>query len=376
MDFNLTREQQIIQRAAREFAEKEIEPIAAEVEREGKVPPDMTKKMAMAELLGMVVPREYGGSQAGQLNYILAVEQIHYPVSACTWIMTSCNMMGKLICLFGTEEQKNRYVRPSCQGEMLGTMAFTEPATGTDPRMLTTTAVLDGDYWVINGIKRFASWAASPGPIVVYAKSDGDRISAFLFDKNIPGYSVSKAWELIGVRGLEIHDIYLENVRVPKESLLGERGNAYEILLKTVGGGRQAIAIRSVACAQAALDEAIKYAKQRMLRRGPMTSLQGIRWLLAEMATKVEAARWLVYRAAFLHDQGVDVGAISAQAKLFATRVGAEVADEAVRLHGAYGYTKEFKIERIWRAAKQSEIAEGTSEIQRSILGAFIVGEY
>jgi len=373
MDFSLTREQQVMQRAAREFADREIEPVADEIEKEAKVPPDMPKKMAQAELLGMLAPREYGGSEAGWLNYVLVVEQIHYPVTACTWVMTDANNFLYLVQDSGTEEQKEKYIRPVASGEAETTLAFTEPATGSDPKLLATTAVLDGEHWIINGVKRFASGGNRPGPIILFAKTDGDRISALLFDKQGEGYSVSKLWGLMGVRGLETVDVYLDNMRVPQDSILGERGQGLGMLLKLVSGAKLPIAIRSVACGQRALDEAIKYAKERMTRKGPISDMQGHRWLLAEMASRVEASRWLVYRAAFLKDQGVDVGTEAAMAKLFAGQAGEWVASQAFQIHGAYGYTTDFPIERIYRAAKQSEIAEGVNEIQRSIVGAALV---
>ena len=373
MDFSLTREQQVMQRAAREFADREIEPIADQIEKEAKVPSDMAKKMAQAELLGMLAPREYGGAEAGWLNYVLVVEQIHYPVTACTWVMTDANNFVYLVQDSGTEEQKQKYIMPVMSGEVDATVAFTEPATGSDPKMLTTTAVLEGEHWIINGTKRFASGGNHPGPIMLFAKTDGDRISALLFDKWGEGYTVSKLWGLMGLRGLETVDVFLDNVRVPWDSIVGERGEGLAILLRLVGGAKLPIAIRSVACGQRALDEAIKYAKERMTRKGPISDMQGHRWMLAEMASRVEAARWLVYRTAFLRDEGRDVGMEAAMAKLFAGQAGEWVASQAFQIHGAYGYTTDFPIERIYRAAKQSEIAEGVNEIQRSIVGAALV---
>jgi alkylation response protein AidB-like acyl-CoA dehydrogenase len=373
MDFSLTREQQVIQRAAREFADREIEPIVDEIEKEAKVPSDMAKKMAQAELLGMLAPAEYGGAEAGWLNYVLVVEQIHYPVTACTWVMTDANSFVYLVQDSGTEEQKQRYIKPVVNGETDATVAFTEPATGSDPKMLTSTAVLDGEHWVINGTKRFATGGNHSGPIILFAKTDGDKVSALLFDKFIEGYTVSQLWGLMGMRGLETVDVYLNDVRVPQNSIVGEREGGLPILLRMVSGAKLPIAIRSVACGQRALDEAIKYAKERTTRKGPIADMQGHRWLLAEMASRVEAGRWLIYRAAFLKDQGGDVGADSAMAKLFATQAGEWVVSQAFQIHGAYGYTTDFPIERIYRAVKQSEIAEGTNEIQRSIVGAALV---
>ncbi len=363
----------MIRRIAKEFAEREIEPIADQIDREAKIPPDMITKMAKARLLGMILPTEYGGAGLAYLTFILALEQIHYPCTACTWIMGDANGIGSLYALFGTEEQKREHIPPICEGRTHPSAGFTEPSTGSDPRMLTTTAVLENGYWVINGTKRFHTKGHLDGPAIVFVKTDGDKLSAIIVPKNIPGYTTSKPWELFGVRGLETVDTYLDNVRVPEKNLLGERGNAYDILLKMVSIMKMVIAIRSVAVGQRALDEAVAYAKRRMTRRGPISDMMGHQWLLAEMASRVEASRWLVYRVSFLIEQGEIAEMEAALAKLFAVQAGTWVANEAFQIHGAYGYTTEYKIERILRAAKQSEIAEGTNEVQRTIAGRALV---
>ena len=374
MDFELTEQQKMFQKLARDFADREIEPIADEIDREGKIPsiPDMLSKMAQVGLLGIIVPEKYGGLGQGLMTYILALEQIHYPVTACTWLM-GAQGLSELFERYGTEEQMQEYIPPVVEGKLMPSGAFTEPSTGSDPRMFTTTAVLENGQWVINGVKRFATFGHLDGFAIVYCKTDGDMISGILVPKNIPGYTCSKPWGLLGVRGLESVDIFLRDVNVPEKNLIGERGKAIPVLMEMVAEGRLAIAIRSVSCGQRALDEAIKYAKERTTLKGPIAKMQGHQWLLAEMACRVEASRLLTYKAAFLkeHDKPADIA--SSIAKLFAGQAGEWVASQSLQIHGAYGYTTEYKIERIFRAAKQSEIAEGVNEIQRTTIGGALV---
>jgi butyryl-CoA dehydrogenase len=373
MDFKLTPEQEMIKKAAKEFADREIEPIAAQVEREKNMPPDMLKKFAKARLLGMTVPREYGGVGSSFLNWALATEQISYPASACGGLMAMNNTVPNMIDRYGTQEQKEKYIRPLCQGEVIASLAFTEPATGADPRLITTTAELDGEYYRINGTKRFITDSPFDGPVILFAKTN-DRISGFIVDKNSEGYTTSKPYELMGGGGWVTADIYLKEVRVPKDNLIGDLDNGFIILLQWAATSKLALCAGSVGLAQAALDESVRYAKERVLRNNrPIAATQSIQWMLAEMACKVEAARYLLYWAASLVDQGKDVMREAAIAKLFSSRAGVEVADMGLRVHGAYGFTTEYKIERIYRQAKGNEVIEGTSEVQRSIVAGFLV---
>jgi len=377
MDFELSSQQKLIQRIAREFADREIEPIADEVERESKIPsiPDMLSKMAKARLLGMLTPKEYGGAETGFLTYILAMEQIHYPCSACSHLMNLPNTLSSLINRFGTPKQKEEYLPSIAEGKVFPSMVFTEPDTGSDPKMLTTTAHVENGCWVINGMKRFHTWGHLDGPSIIFAKTDEDRISAIIVPKNIPGYSCSKPWGLMGSKGLETVDTYFDDVRVPEENLFGERGNAYKVLLSMSAGGKLDLSIRAVACGQRALDEAIKYAKQRKTRKGPVSAMQGHQWLFAEMASRVQASRWLTYRGAFLEEQGKEAGEDCAIARLFATQSAVWVASQAFSIHGAYGFTTDYKIEKIFKATLELEITEGTNEVQRSIVGASLVAD-
>lgn len=372
MDFELTDEQKMFQKLAKDFADREIEPIADQIEREAKVPADMQMKLGRVGLLGITAKEKYGGLEQGFLTSILALEQIHYPCTPCTWLAASGGM-AEVIEAFGTEEQKQEYIPPMIEGKVCPSTAFTEPATGLDPKMLTTTATLKDGYWVINGTKRFCTFGHMDGPSVVYCKTDGDNISAIIVPKNIPGYTCSKPWGLMGVRGLEAVDVYFRDVRVPEKNLLGQRGQGHAIPSAIMEAGGVMHAIISVACGQRALDEVIRYVKERKTRKGPISDMQGHRWLLAEMASRVEAARWLAYRAAFLREQGKNARTESAMAKLYAGEGAEWVASQALRLHGAYGYTKEYKIERIHRATLMLEIVEGTNEVQKSVIGAALV---
>ena len=365
MDFKLSMEQEIIQKQAREFAEREMEPIAVAVDRDGDVPPDMTEKLVRAGFVGMLIPRQYGGSEAGVLNFVLVMEQLAYPACHCTEAMSN-NIVGRAITVSGTEEQKERYLPALAQGTLIGSYAFTEPGTGSDPKSLVTTARLDGDSWVINGMKRFHTGGHLDGPAIIFANVD-DKTTAFLIDKKGEGYSFSKPFELMVGRGLETVDTRFDELRVPKTSLLGEVGGGFNILFSITAEGRVMMAAAATGLAQAALDEALKYAKQRTRRGVPIASMQAIQWLLAEMGSRLEPARWATYRVAWLTDEGQDMRMGSAMLKLFTSRTVKEVADMAMQVHGSYGLTKDFKIERIYRQAKMFELTEGSSEVQRAI---------
>ncbi len=372
MDFNLTTEQKLIQKATRDFAEKEIAPVVLEMEKGAPLPDNVIEKMAKAKLLGMLAPRKYGGTDTGYLAYIMANEQFSYVITACSFVMVVCNSIAEAINRFGTEEQKEKYVRGICEGKLMGSLSFTEPSTGSDPKALATTAVLAGDHWVINGTKRFNTLGAYNGPALVFAR-EGDSVHCIIVDKNCEGWSSSKPWDFMGYRGTPTVDSFLKDVRVPIGNLLLEKGKGFEILLKIISGARISSCARSLGLGQAALDESIKYAKQRTRRGSPIASMMSIQGMIAEMASRLEAARWLTYRTAFLREKGGDVLLESAMTKIFVTRTAKELADMGIQIHGAYGFTKDFKIERIYRAAKEGEIVEGSSEIQRTIVASMLL---
>ena len=374
MDFNLTEDQLMLQATVREFTEREIEPIATQIDREGRLPDDLIKKMAQIGLFGMAIPKQYGGTEAGNLSCVLACEQLAYSGTGAWWLMGFNNSIPECIAHFGSEEIKQKYIRPLCDGTAYSSIQFTEEETGSDPEALITTAMPDGDNYVINGMKRFSTFGTRDGYAVLYTKDEAGECTAFVIEKNVAGYSAEKVWELMGGGGIEAADVYFDNMRVPKANLLGEKGKGFNVLLYWIAAEKIEQCAACVGIAQASLDEAVTYVKSRMVRGKPISGMQGIRWMLADMQAKIEAARWLTYRAAFLQDQGVTEWMTeAAAAKLFVVPATLEVTEMARRIHGAYGYTKEFKIERLYRAIAAGAAIATTLEINRSIVGASLV---
>ncbi len=374
MDFNLTEEQLMLQRLAKEFTEREIEPIAAQIDREGKLPPGLIKKFAQLGFLGITIPTKYGGAGLDNLSYILVAEQVAYAGTGASQLITLNTGIPDAIARHSSDAVKEKYIPPLCEGRAYASMQFTEPDTGSDPTALVTTAVLDGDSYVINGTKRFITFGARDGCALLFAKDDTGSCNAFVIEKNTEGYLPQKEWDLMGGCSIEAIDIYFENMRVPKENLLGNSGEGLPILLDWVAGSKIVQCAQCVGMAQAALDESIEYAKQRMARGRPISYMQGIQWLLAEMKTRVEAARWLTYRAAFLQDQNSPIfQREAAAAKLFVVPTILDVVQQAIRIHGGYGYTKEFKIERLYRAVAGAPMVEVSLEINRSMVGSSLV---
>ena len=374
MDFNLTEDQLMLQTMVREFTECEIEPRATQIDREGRLPDDLIKKMAQIGLLGMTIPKQYGGTEAGNLNCVLACEQMAYSGTGAWWLMGFNNSIPECIAHFGSEELKRKYIKPLCDGTAYASIQFTEEETGSDPEAIITTAIPDGDNYVVNGMKRFSTFGARDGYAVLYAKDEAGECTAFVIKKNVAGYSAAKVWELMGGGGMEAADVYFDNMKVPRANLLGEKGKGFNALLYWISTEKIEQCAACVGIAKAALDEAVKYAKSRMMREKPISGMQGIRWMLADMQAKIEAARWLTYRAAFLQDQGApDWMTEAAAVKLFVVPAMLEVTEMARRIHGAYGYTKEFKIERLYRTIAGAVSIATTLEINRSIVGAALV---
>lgn len=374
MEFNLTEEQLMIQKTAREFTHNEIEPIADQMDRSGKAPPGLAKKMADMGFLGMTVPKKYGGQEVGVLACALVLEQIGYSGTGAFWLIGFSNSIPEVIYHYGSEYIRSKFLPPSFTGSMQASILFTEPNTGSDPRMLVTTAIPDGNDYIINGTKRFITLGAWNGYGTLYAKDDAGKCTCFVMEKNVTGYSAPKMWELMGGGGIESMDIYFENVRVPQENILGEKGNGFAILLHWIAGEKIQQCAVNTGIAQAALDESIKYAKERMLRDRPMAAMQGIQWELADMQIKITASRWVTYRAAFLQDKyAPDWQTEAAAAKLFCIPTTMDVVKQGVILHGGYGYTKEFKVERLYRAAIGSSVIATNLELNKSIVGASLV---
>jgi alkylation response protein AidB-like acyl-CoA dehydrogenase len=374
MDFDLKEEQLALQVMVKKFTVREIEPIAALIDREAHLPDNLIGKMAQVGLFGIAAPRAYGGTQAGKLNATLACEQLAYSGTGAWWLVGFNNSVTDCLAKFGSDEIKQKYIRPLCEGLAYPSVQFTEEETGSDPKALTTTVKPDGKDYLLNGMKRFSSFGARDGYAVVYTRDENGQCSAFVIEKNRDGYSVSKVWELMGGGGMEAADVYFRNVRIPAKNLLGKKGDGFNVLLYWIALEKIEQCGACVGMAQAAFDEAVKYARARTAKDKPISGLQGIRWMLADMKSKLEAARLMTYRAAFLADQEVSGWTTEAAAtKLFVVPTAIEIAEMSRRIHGAYGYTREFKIEMLCRAIAGATGIATSLEINRSLVGGALL---
>jgi alkylation response protein AidB-like acyl-CoA dehydrogenase len=369
MDFDLTEEQQTLRLLIREISKKELTPIAAQLDEEDKIPDDTIKKLGEIGIFGIPFPARYGGAERGYVELTLTITEIAR-ISASVAMSVGSNYLAAIpINKFGNDEQKEKYLLPLCQGKAIGSFAFTEPGTGSDPKAISTLAKLVGKEYILNGRKRFITNATSDGIIVIFAR-DGERISAFIAEKNIDGYKTSKPWKKMGMHGVLLTDIYIDNMRIPASNLLGSSGNGYTILLDTIAINKLNVSATLLGAAQAALDEAIEYAKGRTVRGRPISDFQIIQSLIADIAIQLEAATWLIFRLATLIDQGKDIRTESAKTKVFVSEMAVEAARKALQIHGSYGYVRESVIERIYRDVKLGEIIEGTTEIQKMIIAS------
>jgi butyryl-CoA dehydrogenase len=374
MDFNLTDEQRLLQTTVKDFTKSEIEPVAGQIDCEGRLPDDMIKKLAGLGLFGMSVPVQYGGSAVGLLNSVLAIEQLAYSGTGAWWLAAFNNSIPDSIAQFGSEKLKEDVLKPFCTGEAYASIQFTEEDTGSDADALTTRARPEGNYYIINGMKRLSTFGARDGYAVLYTKDESEACTAFVVRKKSPGYRIHKEWKLMGGGGMESVDVYLEDMKVHKESMLGEKGQGFRILLYWIGMEKIMQCGANVGMAQAALDEAVDYANSRMSRGKPISSLQGIRWIFADMKCKLEAARWLTYRSAFLYDQKEKTWQNEAAlVKLFVVPTTMEIVEKARQIFGAYGYVNDFKIERLSRAAAGAASIATSLEINKSIVGGWVV---
>lgn len=377
MNFLLTEEQAMIQKVVRDFAEKELAPIAAELDEKGEFPHEITKKMGDMGLFGLPFSEEYGGSGAGYLTYAIAVEEISR-ACASTGITYAahCSIGTGPIYLFGTEEQKQKWVVPCAQGKMFAAFGLTEPNAGSDAGGTQTTAVLDGDEWVLNGSKCFITNVGVGKVAVITALTDKSKgtkgISSFIVPTDTPGFTVGTKYHKLGLLASDTREIILENVRIPKENILGKPGEGFKQFLVALDGGRISIGALSVGIAQACLDASLKYAKEREQFGQPISKFQAIQFKLADMAMKTELARMMVHKAAWLKDQGKPFSKEAAYAKLYASEICMQNASEAIQIHGGYGYMKEYPVERYFRDAKLMEIGEGTSEVQRLVIARLL----
>ncbi len=377
MNFELNEEQKMIQKIVRDFAEKELKPIAGELDETGRFPTEILAKMGEMGLFGLPFSEEYGGSGAGYLAYAIAVEEISR-ACASTGITYAahCSIGTGPIYLFGTEEQKKKWVPPAAQGKIFCAFGLTEPNAGSDAGGTQTTAVLDGDEWVLNGSKCFITNSTEGSVAVITAlteKGKGSRgISSFIVPTDTPGFTVGQQYDKMGLKASDTAEIILEDVRVPKENILGKPGEGFKQFLVALDGGRISIGALSVGIAQASLDEALKYAKEREQFGKPIAKFQAIQFKLADMAMKVELARLMVWKAAWLKDQGLPFSKEAAMGKLYASEACFANANEAVQIHGGYGYMREYPVERFLRDAKLMEIGEGTSEVQRLVIARLL----
>ena len=379
-DLALTEEQELAQRTARDFARERVLPRAHEIDEKGKVPPELIAEMASLGFLGIYAPDSYGGAGLDALSYALVCEEINRACASTGVIMSShVSLVVDPLLHYGSDAQKDRFLRPLASGEKLGCFALSEPASGSDAAAMRTSARRDADAWILNGTKNFITNGASADLALVFAQTDANArkrgIAAFVVEKGTPGFSVGKLEHKLGIRGSDTAQLLFQDCRVPAANLLGEAGGGFKIALSTLDGGRISIAAQAVGIARACLEDSLAYAKEREAFGKKIVEFQAIQWKLADMATEIDAARLLVWRAATLKDSGEDHILAAAQAKLFASDVAVRAARECVQIFGGYGYLTDFPAERHYRDAKITEIYEGTSEIMNLVIAEEILKE-
>ncbi|GAB6169109.1 acyl-CoA dehydrogenase [Clostridium carnis] len=373
MNFQLTREQELVRQMVREFAVNEVKPIAAEIDETERFPMENVQKMAKLGMLGIPFSKEYGGAGGDTLSYILAVEELS-KVCGTTGVIVSAHtsLCASLIEQFGNPTQKGKYLKDLATGKKLGAFGLTEPGAGTDAAGQQTVAVLEDDHYVLNGSKIFITNGGVAETFIIFAMTDKSKgtkgISAFIVEKDFPGFSIGKKEEKLGIRASSTTELVMVNCIVPKENLIGQEGKGFGIAMKTLDGGRIGIAAQALGIAEGAFEEAVAYMKERKQFGRPIAAFQGLQWMIAEMDTKIEAARHLVYKAACLKEAKMPYSVDAARAKLYAAEVAMEVTTKAVQIFGGYGYTKEYPVERMMRDAKITEIYEGTSEVQKMVI--------
>ena len=387
MDFTLSKEHEMARTLFRDFAENEVKPLAQEVDEEERFPRETVEKMARYGFLGIPVPREYGGQGADPLTYTMCVEELS-KVCGTTGVIVSAHtsLCVDPIMTFGTEEQKQKYLVPLAKGEKLGAFGLTEPGAGTDAQGQQTKAVLDGDEWVLNGSKCFITNGKEADVYVIFAVTGKiekrgkmmKEISAFIVEKGTPGFTFGTKENKMGIRGSSTYELIFTDCRIPKENLLGQQGKGFNIAMHTLDGGRIGIAAQALGLAEGALETTINYVKERKQFGKAIGAFQNTQFQLADMATKVKAAQYLVYAAAmkkaeYQKNPKVSYSVEAAMAKLAAAEIAMEVTTKAVQLHGGYGYIREYDVERMMRDAKITEIYEGTSEVQRMVISANIL---
>lgn len=379
MNLVFTEEQKMMQKMVRDFAQKEIAPAIEHMEETEEFPRHLIKKMAELGLMGIPIPEEYGGAGMDFTSYIIAINELSKVSATIGVILSVHTSVGtNPILYFGNEEQKKKYIPKLASGEYLGAFGLTEPSSGSDAASLKTRAVKKGEHYILNGSKIFITNAGEADVYIVFASTEPDKgsygISAFIVDKDTPGFSVGKKEKKMGLNGSNTCEIVFEDARVPAENLLGNEGEGFKIAMSNLDVGRIGIAAQSLGIAEAALEYATNYAKERKQFGKPIGANQGLGFKLADMATEVEAAKLLTYRAADLKTNNLPCGKEASMAKLFASETAMKSAIEAVQVYGGYGYTKEYPVERLFRDAKVCQIYEGTSEIQRMVLSKYLLG--
>ena len=373
MDYQLNEEHELIRKSARDFAQNELKPGVIERDDKQKFPAEQVKRMAELGFLGMMVDPKYGGSGLDTISYVLAMEEISKVDASCSVIMSVNN---SLVCwgleTYGTEEQKQKYLVPLAKGEIIGAFCLSEPEAGSDATSQRTTAIDQGDFYLLNGTKNWITNGSSASIHLVMAQTDVSKghkgINAFIVEKNLEGFTIGPKENKLGIRGSDTHSIMFSDVKIPKANRIGEDGFGFKFAMKTLAGGRIGIAAQALGIASGAYELALAYSKERKAFGTQISNHQAIQFKLADMATEIEAARLLCLKAAWLKDQHMDYTLASSVAKLFSSRVAMEVAVEAVQIHGGYGYVKEYHVERLMRDAKITQIYEGTSEVQKIVI--------
>jgi butyryl-CoA dehydrogenase len=380
MRFELTPEQLMVQKMAREFAEQEVAPIAAEIDREGRFPTENVKRMAELGLLGVMVPDKHGGAGLDTVSYVLAMEEIARHCASHSVIMSVNNSLAAWpLETYGTEEQKQKYLVPMAKGEQLGAYALSEPGAGSDPAGMGTMAVKQGSVWVLNGQKNFITNGGHAHTYIVFARTNPELkhkgISAFLVTKGTKGFTISPPEHKMGIRAAHSTQLFFSDCAVPEAQMLGKEGEGFKVAMSTLDGGRIGIAAQALGIARGALEESIKYSKDRKAFGKPIGSFQALQFMMSDMATELDAARLLTLNAAQAKDRHERYGVQASMAKLYASHVAVKNAANAVQIHGGVGYTKDFPVERYLRDSKITEIYEGTSEIQRMVIARSLLGD-
>lgn len=377
MDFSLSQEELLIQKMARDYASRYIEPVAEKIEQENQVPEDILQGLAELDLFGLPFQEAYGGAGAGYVGYVLAMEQLGR-VSSGPGMIISVNCLGLgAIDKFGSEAQKRRYMPKCCKGVEYASFAFTEPGTGSDPKQLTTTAVKDGENFILNGTKRFISNAGHPGPIVVFAIDDqSNKPTAFIVEKNCSGYSISEPWKKIGYHGGPLLDVYLKDVVVPAENVLNGLGGGFPVLTYGIAFGKVGVSSLNLGLILAAYEESIKYVKEKTHRGAPIAKFQAIQLRIADLAIKYETARWLTYRLGHLANDARNPAVFAKEAavtKTYVCETAVEAAKIAIDIHGSYGLMEDYKVSRLYKDAIMGPQVEGVADMQKMIVAGVVL---